>query len=151
MTEEFELKIQPLSSEEIDQVRSLIDKTIARWPDTSGKNSIIRFGLYEFTWTVNSLDQTIAERMAWVFSEIGFKTEFLIREATLPGEVVANTFYAVLLKRRAVFHPDYLFGEALSIATLAQIYSCHLEGFLIDGYQSDAGRIFLGPMARDIS
>ncbi len=97
------------------------------------------------------MDQTIAERMAWVFSEIGFKTEFLIREATLPGEVVANTFYAVLLKRRAVFHPDYLFGEALSIATLAQIYSCHLEGFLIDGYQSDAGRIFLGPMARDIS
>jgi hypothetical protein len=44
-----------------------------------------------------------------------------------------------------------LFGEALSIATLAQIYSCHLDGFQIDGYQSDAGRIFLGPMTRDIS
>jgi hypothetical protein len=86
-----------------------------------------------------------------VFSEIGFKTKLLIRDATPPGGVFANTYFAVLLKRHAVFHPDYLFGEALSIATLAQIYSCHLEGFQIDGYQSNAGRIFLGPMTRGIS
>jgi hypothetical protein len=151
MSGEFELKIQPLSSGEIDQVRALIDETIARWPDSGARNSVVRLGLYEFTWTVNSLDQAIAERMAWVFSEIGFKTELLIREATLPGGVVANTFYAVLLKRHAVFHPDYLFGEALSIATLAQMYSCHLDGFQIDGYQSDAGRVFMGPMTRNIS
>jgi hypothetical protein len=151
MSVEFGLKIEPLSPEEIDQVRVLIDETIARWPDSGGRNSVVRLGLFEFTWTVNSVDQAIAERMAWVFSEIGFKTELLIREATLPGGVVANIFYAVLLKRHAVFHPDYLFGEAISIATLAQIYSCHLEGFQIDGYQSDAGRVFLGPMTRDIS
>ncbi|MBS7806224.1 hypothetical protein [Variovorax sp. PCZ-1] len=142
MADGFELKIQPLSKEEIDQIRGLVDETISRWPDTSGKNSIVRLGLYEFTWTVNSLDQTTAENMAWVFSEIGFKTELLIRDAQLPGEVVANTFYAVLLKRQAVFHPDYLFGEALSIATVAQMHSCHLEGFQIDGHQPQAGRIF---------
>ena len=151
MAEEFELKIEPLSSEEIDQVRALIDETIARWPDGGTRNSVVKLGFYEFTWTVNSLDQAVAERMSWVFSEIGFKTELLIREATLPGEVVAKVFYAVLLKRHAVFHPDYLFGEALSIVTLAQTYSCHLEGFQIDGYQSDAGRIFMGAMTREIS
>jgi hypothetical protein len=151
MREEFELKIQPFSSEEIVHIRELVDETISSWPDSGARNSVVRLGIYEFTWTVDALDQSIAERMAWVFSEIGFKSEILPRVVIVPGEVAANTFFTVQLKRSAVFHPDHLFGEALSIATLAQMYSCHLEQFQIDGYQSDAGRIFMGPITRDIS
>ncbi len=79
MSEEFGLKIEPLSSGEIDQVRVSIDETIARWPDNSGRNPTVRLGLHEFTWTVNALAEVKAERMAWVFSEIGFKTERLMR------------------------------------------------------------------------
>jgi hypothetical protein len=146
------LEAKPLSEAAIQDTRALVDETIARWPDSSNpKTALVRLGLYEFTWTINSLDQNLIERLAWVLSEIGFKTELLVREVTPPGEFIAQTFFACYAKRQAIFHPDYLFGEAIAITTLAEMYSCNLEHFQIEGIQPHARRIFLGPMAKGIS
>jgi hypothetical protein len=146
------LEAKPLSDADIQDVRALIDETIARWPDSSNpETALVRLGLYEISWTINGLDQNLLERMSWVLSEIGFKTELIQREVQPTGEFVVQTFYSCCAKREGIFHPDYLFGEALAVTTLAKMYSGHLEDFQLSGTPRSAGRIFYGPEAGNIS
>jgi hypothetical protein len=145
------MKIEPLSELAIENFRSLIDETIARLPDTSGRGALVRLGLYEINWTINSLSNDHLNRVAYLLGEIGFKTELMQRQATDLNSPIQHTFFSLCAKRHAVFHPDYLFGEAISIGTLAEMWACQLEGFSIGGYQKLASRTYYGALSEVVA
>jgi hypothetical protein len=145
------VKVEPLSEQSIENFRALVDETISRWPDTTGRGALARLGLHEVTWTINSLSNDCLERAASLLTEIGFKTELTERRATDLTSPIPRTFYSIRAKRNAVFHPDYLFGEAICIGTVTEMWSCQLEGLQIDGRQTSASRTFYGALSGKIA
>ncbi len=143
---DVDMNVEPLSEASIENFRALVDETIARWPDTSGRGALVRLGLYEVTWTINSLTNDCLQRVAYLLTEIGFKTELNERQAIDSYSSIQHTFYSLSAKRNAVFHPDYLFGEAMCIGTVTEMWSCQLEGFQIDGHQKSTSRTFYGSL-----
>ena len=147
------MKLDPLSQDLLDDTRALIDATIARWPDTSGRRALIRFGIYPVVWTITSLDQELLGRVTWQLSQIGFTIdEILVFDVQLSESVVKETFFAVNVNRIGLFHPDYLFGEAVAITTVCQQWGCSLDSFGLDTTANrKAGQGIYGPVGKDIA
>jgi hypothetical protein len=145
------MKVEPLSEQSIENFRALVNETIARWPDTTGRGALVRLGLYDVTWTINSLNTDHVERVAYLLSEIGFETELNARQVSDSSSPIQCTFYSLSAKRNAIFHPDYLFGEAICIGTVTEMWNCQLEALQIDGRQKSASRTFYGPLSGKIS
>ena len=151
MITNIDMIVKPLSEQSIGNFRALVDETISRWPDTTGLRALVRLGLYEVTWTINSLNRDGLHRAACLLTDIGFKAELNERQASDPSSPIQHTFYSLSAKRNVVFHPDYLFGEAMCIGTVVEIWDCQLEGFQIDGYQKSASRTFYGSLSGKIA
>jgi hypothetical protein len=148
---DVDMKVAPLSEQSIENFRALVDETVSRWPDTTGRGALVRLGLYEITWTVNSLNSDGLQRAACLLTDIGFKTELNERQATDLISPIQHTFYSISAKRNAVLHPDYLFGEAICIGTVVEMWNCQLECLQIDGHQRSVSRTFYGSLAGEIA
>ena len=147
------LKLEPLSQEQLDDARALVDETIARLPDSSGRGSYTRLGIYTVTWTVTSLDEQLLSRVAWQLQELGFTVdEIQACDVQQPDSVIKETFFSVAVKRVGLFHPDYLFGEAVAITTVCQQWDCLLDYFSLDATANRAaGRSLYGPFGKNIA
>ena len=147
------LKLEPLSQEQLDDARALVDETIARLPDTSGRRAFIRLGIYPVTWTVTSLDEQLLSRAAWQLKQLGFAAdEIQACDVEQPESVIKESFFSIAVKRVGLFHPDYLFGEAVAITTICQQWDCLLDDFSLDTTANRAaGRSLYGPSGKSIT
>jgi hypothetical protein len=143
---------RPLSDELIAEFRLLIDSTIESLTDNSGhNNTLARLGLYETQWLITSLEENSLERVAYILGEIGFKVELFQREVQHGYSEMPDIFYALNAERNAIFHPDYLYGEAILIGSVADMWDCHLDSFCFVGNYKNATRAFYGPMGVSIA
>ena len=147
------MKLEPLSPEQLDDARALVDETIAGLPDTSGRRAFIRLGIYSVVWTVTSLDEQLLSRAALQLQELGFSVdEIRACDIQQRESEINETFFAVAVKRVGLFHPDYLFGEAVAITTICQQWECLLDSFSLDTIANRAaGRSLYGPFGKSIA
>lgn len=147
------MKLDPLSQDLLDNTRALIDETIASWPDLSGRGSLVRFGIYPVTWVITGLDKNLLSRTAWQLNQLGFASEEIqVCDVQLSKSVVKDTFFVVNVKRMGLFHPDYLFGEAVAITTVCQQWDSALDSFKLDtGAYRKAGQGLYGSIGSDVS
>jgi hypothetical protein len=134
------MQSRPLPDELIAEFRQLIDSTIEDLPENSSGRSntnLVRHGLYEIQWVVTSLKKDPLERVAYILDEIGFK--------------VPHIFYALNAQRNGLFHPDYLYGEAILVGTVADMWDCHLDSFNFVGNYKNAARSIYGSMGSSIA
>jgi hypothetical protein len=148
------MQSRPLPDELIAEFRQLIDSTIEDLPENSSGRSntnLVRHGLYEIQWVVTSLKKDPLERVAYILDEIGFKVELMKRELQRQDSIIPHIFYALNAQRNGLFHPDYLYGEAILVGTVADMWDCHLDSFNFVGNYKNAARSIYGSMGSSIA